>query len=78
MVRTQVLLKKTIQRKLHSFAARTGKSEREIIHMAIEDFISSTPSNGSRLKHLQKARGIWRRRRDLPDFTKLRTEWERM
>ena len=76
MIRTHVLLSKATERKLRTLSLRTGKDRRDLIRQAVEHLVAST-HNGDRLRYLHKGKGLWRKRTDLPDFSRLRSEWER-
>lgn len=76
MVRTQVYLTEDEQSSLKGLANLTGKPQSELIREAIDLFvIGQKPA--SRLSILKKAKGLWRNRTDLPNFQKLRTEFDR-
>ena len=76
MAEIEVNLTETEERALRKVAARTGKSEGELIHDAVYNLIrQDLPFVNSRIV---QARGIWKDRDDLPDFGKLRREWDRL
>jgi predicted DNA-binding protein len=66
---------------LHKLSEQTGKTEDEILREAVAKLIGEVSEAESkrqkRLKSLRRARGIWKDRDDLPDFEKLRKEWDR-
>ena len=73
MVRTQIYLTENEKTTLESISKDTGKSQSELIRSAIERFIGDfEPSH--RLSRLRQARGLWKDRKDLPDFRELRRE----
>jgi hypothetical protein len=76
MAALHIQLSDTTRRALHQIAQRTGKSESEIIDEALQQFIEHR-SQPDRLTLLQRARGIWKDRDDLPDAEELRKEWNR-
>lgn len=76
MVRTQIYLSEEEQRKLKSIATATGLKRSELIRNAVDVFIDSYTKNG-RLDRLQKGKGIWRQRTDLPDFAAIRKGLDR-
>ena len=76
MVRTQIYLSEEERRDLKRLAARTGKKQSELIRQAVDDMIYSQQGE-TRAMGLKAARGLWAGRRDLPDFGKLRREWDR-
>jgi Arc/MetJ-type ribon-helix-helix transcriptional regulator len=57
--------------------ARTlGKKQSELIREAVDRLIDQAGDRRRKMV-LQKAAGIWKNRTDLPDFDKIRTEWDR-
>ena len=76
MVRTQIYLTEEERGELSTLAASTGKKQAELIREAVDRFIEMT--SGSRRKTvLSKAAGMWRDRKDLPDFQAARRSWDR-
>jgi hypothetical protein len=76
MAEIEVKLTDNEERALRKIAARTGKTEGELIRDAVHKLISQdTPSRRS---GMLQARGLWRDRDDLPDFEKIRREWDRL
>jgi hypothetical protein len=76
MLTTQVTLTDQQTQALRSIALRTGKTEKEVIVEAVEQFIAQhTPRE--RRAALQQAKGMWQNRRDLPDLRTLREESDR-
>lgn len=76
MAEIEVNLTDNEQKALQELALRTGKSEGELIHDALDTLIRQgrhTPNAG-----LSQARGIWKDRDDLPDFGKIRREVGRL
>ena len=61
---------------LQEISRRTGKSEGQLIHEAVEQLITRFQSKG-RSELMRKARGIWKNRQDLPALDELRSEWNR-
>ena len=76
MVRTQVYLTEHQRNELASIATRLGKRQSEVIREAI-DLLIERISRHRRKAILREATGIWKDRTDLPDFEKLRAEWDR-
>ncbi|MGI8642047.1 MAG: CopG family transcriptional regulator [Pyrinomonadaceae bacterium] len=66
---------------LQKLARRTGKTEDELLQEAVSKLIAEVgeaeTKRQKRLESLRRAKGIWKDRDDLPDFEKLRTEWDR-
>ena len=76
MVRTQIYLTARQRNELAAIAKTVGKKQSELIREAIDQLIDQAGTN-RREKVLRQAAGIWKDRRDLPDFTALRAEWDR-
>jgi hypothetical protein len=76
MVRTQIYLTVTEQRRLKSLARATGRSVSDLIRSAIDRMLTHGASQ-DRLSLLRRARGIWKNRSDLPDFAEIRRESDR-
>ncbi len=53
-----------------------GLDQTELIHQAIIQWIEKQQVKNRR-DRLRAARGLWKNRTDLPDFQKLRNEWNR-
>ena len=76
MVRTQIYLTKRQVEQLTEIAKTSGKKRNEIIREAIDRLINLS-SQDQHEEILRKAAGMWKDREDLPDFGKLRSEWDR-
>lgn len=76
MIRTQIYLTDKQRVELAVIAKNLGKKQSEIIREAIDRLIDQT---GQRQKDmaLREAAGIWKDRKDLPDFRVIRSEWDR-
>jgi predicted nucleic acid-binding protein len=61
---------------LQEISRRTGKSEGELVREAVDQLITRFQCS-SRLALMQKARGIWKDREDIPALDELRSEWNR-
>jgi predicted DNA-binding protein len=64
------------QETLQRLAQSTGKTERQLLREAVEQYLNQLHA-GDRLELLRQARGMWKDRTDLPDLSQLRTELNR-
>jgi hypothetical protein len=76
MVRTQIYMTKSQRDGLKAIAKTAGKKQSELIREAIDRLIDEV-SCGRRETVLRGAAGIWKDRKDLPDFRAARAEWDR-
>jgi Arc/MetJ-type ribon-helix-helix transcriptional regulator len=76
MVRTQIYLTERQRAELEIISKTLGKNQSELIREAIDRLIDQTGGN-SRELILREAAGIWKDRTDLPDFSAVRSEWDR-
>lgn len=76
MVRTQIYLTDRQRDELAALAKLVGKKQSELIREAVDRFIDQA-GHGRREAVLQEAAGIWKDRKDLPDFEATRAEWDR-
>ena len=76
MVRTQIYLTERQRSELAVIAKTLGKKQSELIREAVDHLIEQS-SNIRRQAILRETAGIWKYRKDLPDFKSLRTEWDR-
>ncbi|MDW7712248.1 MAG: ribbon-helix-helix protein, CopG family [Deferrisomatales bacterium] len=76
MVRTQIYITEREQQGLRGLAKTTGKSQSELIRVAIDRFLAAALP-GERRALLRQGRGLWKEREDLPDFGELRRSWDR-
>ena len=76
MVRTQIYLTEEERRGLGALVQATGKKQAQLIREAI-DRLLDTVSDRRRASVLNSAAGMWRNRRDLPDFEATRQSWDR-
>ena len=76
MVRTQIYLTERQKDELAALAKITRKNQSELIREAVDRLIDQT-SRRRRLEVLRLTAGIWKERKDLPDFNTLRSEWDR-
>lgn len=76
MVRTQIYLTEQEREALSSISTQVGKKQSELIREAVDELIARY-SDSRRQAILDRAAGMWKERDDLPDFGKLREEWDR-
>jgi len=76
MVRTQIYLTEEEKDGLDAVAKSTDKKQSEIIREAVDRFLDLTRGN-RRKASLHEAAGMWRNRRDLPEFAATRRSWDR-
>ena len=76
MVRTQIYLTERQRDELAAIAKSAGKKQSELIREAVDRLIDQTGSS-RRETVLREAAGIWKNRKDLPDFKATRAEWDR-
>ncbi len=78
MLRAQIYLTTQERKQLHLLSNESGKSQSELIREAIDLFIDQKMvDKKNKVLLIQGIRGIWSKRDDLPDFAKLRTEFDR-
>ncbi|MEE9465303.1 MAG: ribbon-helix-helix protein, CopG family [Candidatus Neomarinimicrobiota bacterium] len=76
MFRTQIYLTEKERTTLKLLTKQTGKSQSQLIRDAIDRLIELLDHQNRRYL-LRQARGMWRGRKDLPDFEELRREFDR-
>lgn len=76
MVRTQIYLTEREREELAYLARSRGMKQSELIREAIDAFLNQQEDD-YRQTTLERLAGLWRTRSDLPNFTKLREEWDR-
>lgn len=77
MHRTQIYLTHAERKALREVARRLGRTQSELIRAAVDRYLQRYRS-ADRLELLRQARGIWKDRSDLPDFTAVRRELDRL
>ena len=76
MIRTQIYLTEKEQSGLKILAESTGKKQSALIREAVDKLIKETSADYQN-KVIDKAAGIWKDRKDLPDFKSSRQSWDR-
>ena len=77
MLDTEISLTEQERNALQEISRRTGKTEGESVREALDQFIAQFQNEDQR-KLMQKARGIWKDRQDIPSLQELRNEWDRI
>ena len=76
MVRTQIYLTAEEKAGVDAVAKTTARTQSEIIREAVDLFLDLTRGD-RRTTILGEAAGMWKNRRDLPDFEMARRSWDR-
>ena len=76
MVRTQIYMTESQRDGLKAVAKAVGKKQSELIREAIDRLIEEV-SGSRRETVLREAAGMWKDRKDLPDFRAVRAGWDR-
>lgn len=76
MVRTQIYLTERQRDELAAIAKLVGKKQSELIREAVDRLIDQA-GRGRREAVLREAAGIWKDRKDLPNFRATRAAWGR-
>ncbi len=76
MVRTQIYLTRRQREDLASLAKALGRNQSELIREAIDRLLEKKGGTYRR-EVLDKAAGMWKRRKDLPDFRSVRRTCDR-
>jgi len=76
MVRTQIYLTEEERAGLAAVAKTTDRKQSEIIREAVDRFLDLARGD-RRTIILDEAAGMWKNRRDLPDFKTARRSWDR-
>ena len=76
MVRTQIYLTLAEKSALGRLAARSGRKQSDLIRQAVDRFLA-VQDEGRRSDVLKRVAGMWKGRRDLPDFSRVRQSWDR-
>ena len=76
MIRTQIYLTDKQRSELAVISKKFGKNQSEIIREALEHLIDQLGQTRKETA-LEEAAGIWKNRKDIPDFREIRSEWDR-
>jgi hypothetical protein len=76
MIRTQIYLTEEQRDELALMARTAGRKQSELIREAIDLFIEQSGTS-HRESVLRESAGIWKDRKDLPDFDSVRDGWDR-
>ena len=76
MVRTQIYLTRQEREGLATLTASTGMKMSELIREAVNRLIAQS-GHSRKEAVLNAAAGLWKDRRDLPDFAATRKGWDR-
>lgn len=76
MKRTQIYLTKKEQKELDRLSQKRGVSKSSIVREAVDEYLAKH-SEERRKEILERVAGIWKDRDDLPNFEKIRKEWDR-
>lgn len=76
MVRTQIYLTTAERDSLANLSKQTSKKQSELIREAIDQFLGGAV-RANREAAMAAAAGMWKDRKDLPDFRALRKGWSR-
>jgi Arc/MetJ-type ribon-helix-helix transcriptional regulator len=76
MIRTQIYLTEHQRDELAAISKTAGKKQSELIREAVNRLIDQS-GRSRREVVLRAAAGIWKNRKDLPDFKATRAEWDR-
>jgi Arc/MetJ-type ribon-helix-helix transcriptional regulator len=76
MPRTHVYISEEQTKALKAMASRSGKSQSELIRLAVDRLIGEHDVD-QRQAAFRDTAGLWKDRDDLPDFTALRQERNR-
>ena len=76
MIRTQIYLTDRQRTELAALSKALGRKQSELIREAVDRLIDQAGQSRREIV-LREAVGIWKDRKDLPDFRVMRTEWNR-
>lgn len=76
MKRTQIYLTEKEQEQLDKLSEKKGTSKSALVREAVDQYLAKHTKEYRR-EVIKRVAGIWKDRDDLPDFEKLRKEWDR-
>ncbi|MCD4718625.1 MAG: ribbon-helix-helix domain-containing protein [Desulfobacula sp.] len=76
MIRTQIYLTDKQRTEIAAISNAFGKKQSELIREAV-DLLINQKGRKRRKVVLLEAAGLWKDRRNLPDFKVIRSEWDR-
>ena len=76
MIRTQIYLTENQRDEVAAIARTVGKKQSELIREAVDRLIDQS-GRSRREVVLREAAGMWKNRKDLPDFKATRDGWDR-
>lgn len=76
MKRTQIYISEEMKEELDTLSRQRGISKSEIIREAVAEYVSRQ-SETEKKEKLKAGAGLWKEKKDLPDLSKLRSEFER-
>jgi hypothetical protein len=77
MLKTEIDFTEQEINALQNISLQTGKSQEQLIREAVDHFIAEF-QNKDRKSIMQRAKGMWKDRQDLPNPEDLRREWDRL
>jgi len=77
MNRTQIYITYEEEKSLKKISKLTGKSKSELIRSAIDQYLEMETKSDWKNKIMDSA-GIWKDRKDLPDFDEIRSSLDRV
>lgn len=76
MVRTQIYLTEREHASIQKLARESGKGQSQLIRLAIDTFLVKR-NISTQLQRFHAACGMWKDRKNLPDFRELRKSFDR-
>lgn len=77
MKRTQIYLTEEEQKELDRLSEQRGVSKSSIVREAVDEYIAKFSAERRR-EVFERVAGMWKNRDDLPDFERMRKEWDRL